>query len=328
MMAYKSIIALVLYAVTSIALAAEINLTWDASTSPNVGGYKIYYGKTSKNYTSAADAGNVTTYKLTGLDDGVEYFFAVKSYSKGRTIESVAYSNEVSTKTAGTTPIITPPIIPAPVVSPLTLTKIGNLVTSSAVNALPVGAVCNTYTQVTMADAGKEAIMAYREKDLPTIAGSCAVDASKYFAKNTKGFIGITYSYKGQESFLSNVLAIDMTVITPAPTPTPPPVITPSYVLDTSLPSPKNPYITVDGSKGIVWLQSSYVPVGLATDCLTSVNGSEPKLFKLLSLGKTQVYCKFEIPNTGVNKVVFSFIAPGLKKGADVVFNYKLKSCN
>jgi hypothetical protein len=307
----------VLCAIANVSLAADVNLSWDASTSANVGGYKIYYGKQSKTYTSAVDAGNGTSYKVTGLDDGVEYFFAVKSYSKDRTIESAGYSNEVSTKTAGTVPIIPPPVI-----SPLTLTKIGNLVTSSANNTLPVGAVCNTYTQVSPSDAGKEALMAYREKDLSTVNGSCAIDASKYFAKGTKGYLGITYSYKGQESFLSNVLLIDMTVTDPVPMP--------SYILDTTLPAPKNPYITVDGLRGIVWLQSSFVPTGSHTDCLVSVNGSAPKLIKLLSLGRTQAYCKFEIPNTGANKVIFSFVAPGTppKKGADVIYNYKLKSCN
>lgn len=300
-----------LLAVINAAIAADVNLAWDASTSTNVGGYKFYYGTKSKIYTDSVDVGNVTNYKMTGLNDNTLYFFALKSYDTTRQKESAGYSNEVSTATAGTVPIIVPP----PTIAALTLTKIGNLITSSANNSLPVGAVCNTYTDVTLADSGKEALMAYREKDLPTLNGSCAVDASKYFTKGTKGYVGITYSYQGKESTLSNILLVDLSVDT-------------SYVLDKSLPTPKNSLLSVDGAKGILSLQSSFIPAGLVTDCLYSVNGSEPTLIKLLKLGKTQAYCKFEVPNTGVNKVVYSFVRNGSPslKSQEVIFNFQLKT--
>lgn len=75
--------------------AGEVKLAWDASTSPNVGGYKIYYGQTSKNYTSAVDPGNVLSYTLTTPTSG-QYFFALKAYNTDKTIESASFSNEVS----------------------------------------------------------------------------------------------------------------------------------------------------------------------------------------------------------------------------------------
>jgi Concanavalin A-like lectin/glucanases superfamily len=96
--------------------AADLNLAWDASTSTNVGGYKLYYGQTSKNYTSAIDVGKVTTYKMTGLTNGSTYYIALKSYNAAKSIESASYSNEVSTKIAAVTPTpATPPkVVPTP----------------------------------------------------------------------------------------------------------------------------------------------------------------------------------------------------------------------
>ena len=75
--------------------AGTANLAWDASTSSNVGGYKVSYGLSSGNYTSTIDAGNKTTYALSGLQDGSKYYFAVKAYDTDLTTES-AYSNEVN----------------------------------------------------------------------------------------------------------------------------------------------------------------------------------------------------------------------------------------
>jgi Concanavalin A-like lectin/glucanases superfamily/Fibronectin type III domain len=84
------------------ALAGDLNLAWDASASTNVGGYKLYYGTVSKNYTSNIDVGKTTTYKMTGLTNGSKYFFALKAYNTAKSIES-SYSNEASATVATTT---------------------------------------------------------------------------------------------------------------------------------------------------------------------------------------------------------------------------------
>ncbi|MEQ1545765.1 LamG-like jellyroll fold domain-containing protein [Methyloglobulus sp.] len=85
-----------LFFFSSQVFAGNLNFAWDASKSPNVGGYKLSYGERSKNYTSTIDVGNKTTYQATGLTPGTKYFFAVKAYaSSARTTES-SYSNEVS----------------------------------------------------------------------------------------------------------------------------------------------------------------------------------------------------------------------------------------
>jgi len=75
--------------------AAAVSLKWGASPSANVGGYKLYYGTASRQYSANVDAGTSTAYTLDGLADGVTYYFAVTAYNTARSTES-AFSNEVS----------------------------------------------------------------------------------------------------------------------------------------------------------------------------------------------------------------------------------------
>jgi PKD repeat protein len=83
-------------------LAAGANLAWDASTSSNVGGYKVSYGQSSGNYASSIDVGNKTTYAVAGLQEDATYYFAVKAYDSARTTES-DYSNEINITVPATT---------------------------------------------------------------------------------------------------------------------------------------------------------------------------------------------------------------------------------
>ena len=85
---------LLLLAFTASAHAGQVTLAWDANTDPELGGYKLYYGPTSGNYTGNVDVGNQTTSTLTGLTAGQTYYFAVKAYDLLRQNES-AFSNAV-----------------------------------------------------------------------------------------------------------------------------------------------------------------------------------------------------------------------------------------
>jgi hypothetical protein len=74
-------------------------LQWDRNRErhddPNFGGFKIYYGTASGEYTNSIDVGNVVRFIMRDLlDDGVTYFMAVKSYNIYGT-ESEGFSNEV-----------------------------------------------------------------------------------------------------------------------------------------------------------------------------------------------------------------------------------------
>lgn len=78
--------------------AASITLSWDAREprSPDVAGYKIYYGKESKKYTlPTIDVGNTTNYRIDNLDENNIYFFSVTAY--GSDGEESDFSSEVST---------------------------------------------------------------------------------------------------------------------------------------------------------------------------------------------------------------------------------------
>lgn len=87
------------------AFAGNVSVAWDASLSSNVGGYTIFYGTATKNYTNEVDAGKVTSYNLTGLTEGETYYIAVKAYNTNGTKESV-YSNEIT----ATVPVTTQPL--------------------------------------------------------------------------------------------------------------------------------------------------------------------------------------------------------------------------
>lgn len=92
---------LVLSLNASIVFAGDATLSWDAPTTNKDGsplidlaGYKVYYGTTSRNYSQNIDVGNVTTYKVTNLTEGLTYYFAVTAYDTSRNESN--YSNEAS----------------------------------------------------------------------------------------------------------------------------------------------------------------------------------------------------------------------------------------
>lgn len=96
-------------------LAGSATLSWTAPTTNSDGtaltdlaGYKVYYGTTSGVYSSNVDAGNVTSYQLTGLTDGATYYFAITAYDTSG--NQSAYSSQVS-KTLAAAADTTPPVI-------------------------------------------------------------------------------------------------------------------------------------------------------------------------------------------------------------------------
>ena len=83
-----------LYAVPSISFAAQVTLAWNPNPEPDLAGYRLYYGTTSGNYAASKDVGNTTEYTLTGLQDGLTYYFSLKAYDQGNN-ESV-FSSELA----------------------------------------------------------------------------------------------------------------------------------------------------------------------------------------------------------------------------------------
>ena len=88
-------IFLILYflASTCVVSACQTTVAWDPENSPGLAGYKVYWGTVSRNYAWSADAGMQTTYTITGLTEGITYYFAVTAYDGTRAESS--FSNEV-----------------------------------------------------------------------------------------------------------------------------------------------------------------------------------------------------------------------------------------
>lgn len=77
-------------------------VSWEPNTEPDLAGYQIYYGTTSRFYSTIIDVGNVTQYTVNGLNPGVTYYFAVTAYDVNGNESD--YSEEVSYRVLDTTP--------------------------------------------------------------------------------------------------------------------------------------------------------------------------------------------------------------------------------
>jgi fibronectin type 3 domain-containing protein len=75
------------------AIAAQVNLSWNANTEPDLAGYSIRYGTSSRSYTTKITVGKTTQYTVTGLSAGQTYYFAATAYDTSG--NESGYSNEV-----------------------------------------------------------------------------------------------------------------------------------------------------------------------------------------------------------------------------------------
>jgi len=72
----------------------SVELLWNASKSPNIVGYNVYYGGASDDYTNKISMRSLTNMVVSGLADGAVYYFAVKAVNSSG-IES-GFSNPIS----------------------------------------------------------------------------------------------------------------------------------------------------------------------------------------------------------------------------------------
>jgi len=87
-------VLLSIFAYSQFVLAAQIKLSWDPNTEPDLAGYKVYYGKASRAYDTPINVGNVTTYTLTGLTPGQPFYIGVTAYDTSN--NESGFSNEVN----------------------------------------------------------------------------------------------------------------------------------------------------------------------------------------------------------------------------------------
>lgn len=63
------------------ARAGSVILGWEPDPDPQVIGYNVYYGSASRDYTNAISVGAATNATVSGLREGLTYFFAVTAYT-------------------------------------------------------------------------------------------------------------------------------------------------------------------------------------------------------------------------------------------------------
>ncbi len=80
-----------LFSVTP-AHSAQVVLQWDPNQEPDLAGYKVYYGTSSRNYQFYIDAGHQTTCTISNLAAGQTYYFSATAYDTSNN-ESI-FSNE------------------------------------------------------------------------------------------------------------------------------------------------------------------------------------------------------------------------------------------
>jgi hypothetical protein len=83
----------------------SVTLAWDKSTNPIAAGYNIYYGGASGAYTNKICAGNVTNVVISGLVQGVAYYFAETAYTVSG--QEGLLSGEVSYRVPLSAPVMT-----------------------------------------------------------------------------------------------------------------------------------------------------------------------------------------------------------------------------
>ncbi|MBD3183722.1 choice-of-anchor D domain-containing protein, partial [Candidatus Poribacteria bacterium] len=80
---------------TAVSGDTVIDLTWSPIDDPDLLGYKVHYGTSTRSYDFSIDVGNNTSYQLTGLTNGVTYYAALTAYYVGD--KESDYSVEVFT---------------------------------------------------------------------------------------------------------------------------------------------------------------------------------------------------------------------------------------
>ena len=94
------------FVLTPNAYPVQVMLVWDPVIHPDLAGYKIYWGNSSRNYNVSTDVGNQTSCTIRDLIDNETYYFAATAYSIYG--EESDFSNEVSYSSVNNSPVLHP----------------------------------------------------------------------------------------------------------------------------------------------------------------------------------------------------------------------------
>ena len=91
---YALFVSLACFAGLDRAAAGSVMLNWNASSSPGVAGYNVYYGTTNGAFTGKIAVGSMTNATLSNLCAGVTYYFTTTAV--GTNADESAFSNVAS----------------------------------------------------------------------------------------------------------------------------------------------------------------------------------------------------------------------------------------
>ena len=99
----KIFLTLLLATLATVASAQKVRLAWDASPSPGVSNYRIYFGTNSRSYSFVTNVGLVLTQRVAVPFTGRWFFAATATDTNG--LES-AFSNEVQWEAKPSSPVV------------------------------------------------------------------------------------------------------------------------------------------------------------------------------------------------------------------------------
>jgi hypothetical protein len=94
----------ILLTASALVQAGAIKVKWDANTEPDLAGYKVYLGTSSKSYSKIVDVGDTTSTIVRNVNYGQRYYVVVTAYDEA--------GNE-SNPSSEVTVLVTPPQIAA-----------------------------------------------------------------------------------------------------------------------------------------------------------------------------------------------------------------------
>ena len=205
--------------VSNQAFAAQANLAWDTISTysdgtpmTNLGGYRIYSGTASKQYTNKVDVGNLTSYTLNSLTDGATYYFAITAYDTLGNESS--YSNELSKSFA----------TQASTYSLTATAGAGGTITAQGATANLATNGTSTISTVSVAQGASQTFT------IAPITGysiaAVSVDGASVGAVATYTFSNVTANHTLSATFTATAAPAPAPAPAPTPTPVPKPIPT------------------------------------------------------------------------------------------------------
>jgi hypothetical protein len=99
---FRMLIAALILTARGLVFADSVTVSWQPNSEPDLSGYKLYYGTTSRNYIFVRDVGDSTQVQVSGLTPGITYYFALTAYDING--NESGYSQEIPFTVADTHP--------------------------------------------------------------------------------------------------------------------------------------------------------------------------------------------------------------------------------